>query len=95
MSKPIPIDWDALEIAVERNAQDTDSYLDRTTGQVVTIVFGDPEAPVLKRRIAEHIDGYSRVEAASYREHYRWNERFVGSVAVRGLRERLILSIDG
>jgi hypothetical protein len=30
------LDWDALEIAVERNAPDTDSYLDLTTGRVVS-----------------------------------------------------------
>ena len=33
----IDLDWDALEIAVERNSPDTDSYLDLTTGRVITI----------------------------------------------------------
>jgi hypothetical protein len=93
--QPIPIDWDALETAVERNAPDTDSFLDRESGQVLTVTAGDPEAPVLKRRISENIASFLRVEPASSREQYRWMERFVSSVSEPGLRERLIISIDG
>ena len=93
--KPIPLDWDALETAVERNAPDTESFLDRTNGQVITVVTGDPEAPIRKRQIAENISNFVRVEPASSREQYRWMERFVSSVADPALRERLIISIDG
>jgi hypothetical protein len=92
---PIPLDWDALETAVERNAPDTESFLDRTSGQVVTVVAGDPEAPLRKRQIAENITTFVRVEPASSREQYRWMERFVSSVSDPALRERLIISIDG
>jgi hypothetical protein len=92
---PIPVDWDALETAVERNAPDTESFLDRTTGQVLTVVSGDPEAPMRKRQIAENISNFVRVEPASSREQYRWMERFVASVSDPALRERLIISIDG
>ncbi len=93
--KPISVDWDALETAVERNAPDTESFLDRESGQVLTVVAGDPEAPLRKRQIAENIQSYVRVEPASSREQYRWMERFVSSVSDPGLRERLIISIDG
>jgi hypothetical protein len=92
---PITIDWDALETAVERNAPDTESFLDRSSGQVITVVAGDPEAPVRKRQIAENIQNFVRVEPASSREQYRWMERFVSSVSEPALRERLIISIDG
>ncbi|HET6611358.1 MAG TPA: UPF0158 family protein, partial [Kofleriaceae bacterium] len=95
MNHSIPIDWDALETAVERNAPDTESFLDLTSGQVVTLVGGDPETPMLKRRVAENITSFLRVEPASSREQYRWMERFVASVADPALRERLIISIDG
>jgi hypothetical protein len=95
MTKAIAIDWDGLETAVERNAPDTDSFLDLETGQVVTVVAGDPEAPLMKRRIADNIQSFLRVEPASSREQYRWMERFVASVADPPLRERLIISIDG
>ncbi len=93
--KPIPLDWDALETAVERNAPDTESFLDRSNGQVITVTAGDPEAPLRKRQIAENIYNFVRVEPASSREQYRWMERFVLSVSDPALRERLIISIDG
>ena len=92
---PITLDWDALEIAVERNASDTESFLDLSTGQVVTIVAGDPEAPLRRQEVGENIRNFLRVEPASSREQYRWMERFVGSVADEQLRDRLIISIDG
>jgi hypothetical protein len=91
----VELDWDALEIAVERNASDTESFLDLTTGQVVTIVAGDPEAPLRRQEVSENIRNYLRVEPASSREQYRWMEKFVGSVVDEQLRERLIISIDG
>src|SRR4051812_41102299 len=91
----IELDWDALEIAVERNSPDTDSYLDLTTGRVLTITSGDPEAVINRQNISENIRNFIRIEPASSREQYRWMERFVGSVADEPLRERLIISIDG
>jgi hypothetical protein len=94
-TRQIPLDWDALETAVERNAADTESFLNLTTGHVVTIVQGDPEAPLLKQQVADNIRDFIRVEPASSREQYRWMERFVSSVADDALRERLVISIDG
>ncbi|HWO20003.1 MAG TPA: UPF0158 family protein [Kofleriaceae bacterium] len=91
----IDLDWDALEIAVERNSPDTDSYLDLTTGRVLTITTGDPEATLNRQAVSENIRNFLRIEPASSREQYRWMERFVGSVADEALRERLIISIDG
>ena len=91
----IELDWDALEIAVERNSPDTDSYLDLTTGRVLTITTGDPKAAINRQNVSENIRNFLRVEPASSREQYRWMERFVGSVLDEPLRERLIISIDG
>jgi hypothetical protein len=91
----IDLDWDALEIAVERNSPDTDSYLDLQTGRVTTITTGDPEAALNRQQVSENIRNYLRVEPASSREQYRWMEKFVGSVTDEPLRERLVISIDG
>src|SRR5919112_6036758 len=91
----IELDWDALEIAVERNSPDTDSYLDLTTGRVLTITTGDPEAAINRQAVSDNIRNFLRIEPASSREQYRWMERFVGSVVDEALRERLIISIDG
>ena len=91
----IDLDWDALEIAVERNSPDTDSYLDLSTGRVITITTGDPEAVLNRQQVSENIRNYLRVEPASSREQYRWMEKFVGSVTDEPLRERLTISVDG
>jgi len=91
----VELDWDALEIAVERNSPDTDSYLDLTTGRVLTITTGDPEAAINRQSVSENIRNYVRIDPASSREQYRWMERFVGSVVDEPLRERLVISIDG
>ncbi len=94
-SRQVPIHWDELEISVERNSPNTESFLDLTTGQVVTIVAGEPEAALKRQQVAEQIESFVRVEPASSREQYRWMERFVASVLDDALRERLIISIDG
>ena len=91
----VELDWDALEIAVERNSPDTDSYLDLTTGRVLTITTGDPEAAINRQNVSENIRNFVRIDPASSREQYRWMERFVGSVVDEPLRERLVISIDG
>ncbi len=91
----ILIDWEALETAVERNSPQTESFIERSSGQVITISAGEPEAPALKANVAANIDDYVRVEPASSREQYRWMERFVGSVADEALQQRLLISIDG
>ncbi|MEZ4402531.1 MAG: UPF0158 family protein [Kofleriaceae bacterium] len=91
----LELDWDGLEIAVERNATDTESFLDLTTGKVLTIAAGEVEAPLRRQQVQDAPRAYLRVEPASSREQYRWMEKFVGSVVDESLRERLIMSIDG
>ncbi len=91
----ILIDWEALETAVERNSPQTESFIERSTGQVVTVSAGEPEAVARKAKVAANIEDYVRVEPASSREQYRWMERFVGSVADEPLQQRLRISIDG
>src|SRR3954469_20586689 len=89
----IELDWDALEIAVERNSPDTDSYLDLSTGRILTITTGDPEAALNRQSVWKTTQNFLGIDPASSREQYRWMERFVGSVADEPLRERLTISI--
>src|SRR5205085_355998 len=91
----LELDWDALEVAVERNANDTESFLELTTGKVVTVSAGEVEAAARRTQITNNLRDYLRVEPASSREQYRWMEKFVGSVSDETLRDRLIMSIDG
>ncbi len=93
--RTVPIDWSTLEIAVERNGPNTESYLDLTTGQVISMVAGDPDTPLRKQQVASNIENFVRIEPASSRDQYRWMERYVMSVPDDALRQRLIISIDG
>ena len=63
----VELDWDALEIAVERNSPDTDSYLDLITGRVLTISTGDPEAAIKRQNVSENIRNFIRIDPASSR----------------------------
>jgi hypothetical protein len=93
--RTIPIRWTELETAFERNSPDTESFINAKTGEVVTIVDGQPEAAELRSRVIAGGTGYVKVEPASSREQYKWMERFVVSVQDEALRERLVISIDG
>ncbi len=91
----IAVRWAELETAVERNAPDTESFLDTRTGEVITLVESAPNVEELRAKVMSGGDAYLRVEPASSREQYKWMERFVAGVTEPVLRERLIISIDG
>jgi len=91
----IAVRWAELETAVERNAPDTESFLDTRSGEVITLVEAAPNVEELRARVMSGGDAYLRVEPASSREQYKWMERFVVGVTEPVLRERLIISIDG
>jgi hypothetical protein len=91
----IPIRWTELETAFERNAPDTESYVDARNGEVVTLVEGQPETAELRSRVIAGGESYIKIEPASSREQYKWMERFVATVTDEALRERLVIAIDG
>jgi hypothetical protein len=91
----IAVRWAELETAVERNAPDTESFLDTRSGEVITLVEAAPNVEELRAKVMSGGDAYLRVEPASSREQYKWMERFVAGVTEPVLRERLIISIDG
>jgi hypothetical protein len=91
----IAVRWAELETAVERNAPDTESFLDVRTGEVITLIESAPNVAELRSRVMAGGDAFLRVEPASSREQYKWMERFVAGVTDPVLRERLIISIDG
>ena len=93
--RTVPIRWTELETAFERNSPDTECFVNAKTGEVVTVVEGQPESAELRARVISGGDGYIRIEPASSREQYKWMERFVVSVEDEALRERLVIAIDG
>jgi len=93
--RTIPIRWTEFETAFERNSPDTESFINARTGEIVSVVDGQPEATELRVRVVAGGAGFVKIEPASSREQYRWMERFVVSVDDEALRERLVISIDG
>ncbi len=91
---PVP-DWSALETAFEHNAPEHHAYLDLSNGQCVTINDSRPEDEEKRQLISRSTGRFVHLDPASSREQYRWMERFVASVEEPGLRERLVLAIDG
>ena len=82
-------------MAFERNAPDTESFVDCRTGEVVVVVDGQPESADLRGKVIAGGDGFVKIEPASSREQYKWMEQFVAMVEDPALRERLLIAIDG
>jgi hypothetical protein len=91
----IPINWTDLETAFERNAPDTESFLDTRTGEVVTVTEGAIDYAEQRAKIQVGGEAFVRIEPAASREQYKWMERFVVGVTDEPLRERLVIAIDG
>jgi hypothetical protein len=91
----IPINWTDLETAFERNAPDTESFLDTRTGEVVTVTEGAIDYAEQRAKIQVAGEAFVRIEPAASREQYKWMERFVVGVTDEPLRERLVIAIDG
>src|SRR5438045_2633408 len=91
----VPINWMDLETAFERNAPDTESFLDLQTGDVVTVSQTAIDYAEQRAKVQNGGEHFIRVEPAASREQYKWMERFVVGVTDEALRERLLISIDG
>ena len=91
----IPINWTDLETAFERNAPDTESFLDTRTGEVVTVTEGAIDYTEQRTKVQTGGEAFVRIEPAASREQYKWMERFVAGVTDEPLRERLVIAIDG
>ncbi|MEW5851946.1 MAG: UPF0158 family protein [Myxococcota bacterium] len=93
-NRKIRVDWMSLEAAFENHSPDARSYLDRTTGEVVTLIGEDPSDPA-GQRVAAAPDNFLRIEPIPSREQYRMMEKFISTVQHAELRERLQDSIVG
>jgi hypothetical protein len=91
----IHIDWSTLEQAFENHAPDVRSYLDRRSGEIVTVLgAGDDDDPLVQR-IAQQPESFVIIEPVPSREQYRMMERFIETVTHPTLKERLADSIVG
>ena len=95
-SPKVRMDWTSLEAAFENHSPDAHSYVDRTTGEVFTVIANDAADPdSLAARVHASPDSYLRIEPIPSREQYRMMERFIATVQHAELKERLQDSIVG
>lgn len=92
-TRDVPIDWEALEDAVENNAPEVHSYLHLATGEVLRVVDGIAD-PDMHSRIAAS-SAYLRLEPVNSRQQYQWMERFVPMVDDEELGNELLSAIEG
>ncbi len=95
MLRIVPVNWVDLETAFERNAVDTESFLDVRSGEVVSVVHGALDYAEQRAKVQNGGEALVRIESAASREQYKWMERFVAGVTDEALRERLVIAIDG
>ncbi len=91
----IQIDWSALEAAFENHAPDVNSYLDRKSGEVLSIFSGGDDDDPAVLRVHAYPDQFLLIEPVPSREQYRMMERFIESVVHDTLKAQLKDSIVG
>lgn len=90
----IPVDWTGLEAAFENHSPEVRSFLNRTTGEVVTLI-GDHDDSEAAGDVQQSPDSYLRIEPIPSREQYRIMERFIETVPYEALANRLADAIVG
>jgi hypothetical protein len=94
--KQVPIDWDALEIALTwRDSEGRGHWLDLMTGQVIgpTGTDEEPSEEELDDRLAE--GRLIAIEPLESSVEYGWMQDFAVSVADPVLRRLLAVALDG
>jgi len=90
----IQIDWSGLEHSFENHAPDVRSYLDRVSGEVVTLSDAHEDDPALLQ-IQARPDQFLFIEPIPSREQYRMMEEFIETVPEGPLRALLSDAIVG
>lgn len=97
----ITISYDDLDLAMESRGDDYSgmrSYLDRETGEVLTVsnddAYDDPD-PEVSERIDEEPARYAEIPALDSRESYRELVRFAESIDEEDIRDQLEVAMAG
>jgi len=90
----IPVDWTSLEAAFENHSPEVRSYLNRISGEVVTLIGHDDESEA-GQAVRTTPDDFLKIEPIPSREQYRIMERFITTVPYPALAERLSDAIVG
>lgn len=85
----IQIDWSQLEQAFENHAPDVRTFLDRSTGEVVTVSGDHDDDDPVVLRVQARPEQFVAVEPVPSREQYRMMERFIETVPAGALQDQL------
>lgn len=91
--QPELLDWWALELAFGHVAPGHHAFLDRETGEVVTIQEELPGSRAVIQRIHDGGERFVKIEPVASRDQHRWMVRFIASVEDAALRERLAAAV--
>jgi hypothetical protein len=100
--RPVPVDWDGLEIALTWRSDEHESFLDARTGEVrryhLAGFGGDVEDTELSEDEADAglaAGDLIRIEPIESSVEYSWMGEFAAAVADTRLRDRLERALDG
>lgn len=85
----IQIDWSQLEQAFENHAPHIRSYLDRNTGELITVAGDRDDDDPMVMRVHARPEQFLVVDPVPSREQYRMMERFIDTVPPGALKEQL------
>lgn len=90
---PLMLDWWALELAFGHVAPGHHAFLDRETGEVVTVQEEVAGARERLLKITAEPERHIRIEPVSSRDQHRWMVRFIATVENADLRARLTAAV--
>lgn len=100
--RPVPVNWDDLEMALTWRSNEVEYFLDRRTGEVrqfrLSAFAGDAQDFELSEDEADAglAEGYLvRIEALESSVEYGWMAEFAASVTNARLRHRLEVALGG
>lgn len=92
--RPVDLDMDALELGARDASDEVRSYLDTQSGEVLVIIKGDPDAPVLKERVRREKKRFARVPAFGLDEERSLLREFLRQETAGSGRDLLMRLVD-
>jgi len=91
------IDWGALDLAFETSDIEHSSWLDRMTGEVLSVFDGDDpdDREAVFQRINAQPKRFVAIEPPDARAQWEWMSEFTASVPDAQLRDLLDVALDG
>lgn len=92
--RPLDVDMDALELGARDGSDETASWLDLISGEVLVIVKGEPDERMLKDRVKQSRSRYKKVPVFGLAEARDLLREFLGREMAGPSREFLLRLVD-